>query len=381
MTQTGNERKNQSHSPVMTRILELRESVLSEWERRVRASINQAEGLSQPLLVDTFPALYDDIAAQIAGTSPVEGSRSTVAAEHGGERARLTNYDPEAIIREYQILRHTVFDIMQHNGLQLGSKERLAVDTVIDAAICESVMAFSLVFTAIREQFVATLAHDLRTPLAAASMAAELVTHIADLETAKAMARKIIDFHGQMDRLIQRLLDTMVFQSGERLRLELTNFDIFELLKDAERQFALSFGVRFDFSGTSITGWWDREQVRRALENLAGNAVKYGTPHSEIRVRAEEIHGRLLLSVHNIGEPIPPENVEDIFHIFRRALRSNDKKKGWGIGLPYVRGVAESHGGSVVLKSSAEEGTLFLIDIPVDARPFQNAKITPPGAT
>jgi signal transduction histidine kinase len=82
----------------------------------------------------------------------------------------------------------------------------------------------------------------------------------------------------------------------------------------------------------------------------------------------------MLLSVHNEGEPIPLEQIECIFQVFRRAVAAKEgNKEGWGIGLPYVRNVAESHGGSVAVDSAAGRGTTFLIDIPTDSRPFQNA--------
>ena len=114
--------------------------------------------------------------------------------------------------------------------------------------------------------------------------------------------------------------------------------------------------------------------MKRALENLVGNAVKYGAPDKQIRIKIDEMHERLLLSVHNEGNPIPPEELEDIFQIFQRAIAAKEsKKQGWGIGLPYVREVAESHGGSIGVDSADERGTTFLIDIPVDARPYQNA--------
>jgi signal transduction histidine kinase len=78
--------------------------------------------------------------------------------------------------------------------------------------------------------------------------------------------------------------------------------------------------------------------------------------------------------VHNEGEPIPLEQIECIFQVFRRAVAAREgSKEGWGIGLPYVRNVAESHGGSVAVDSAAGRGTTFLIDVPTDARPFQDA--------
>ena len=84
----------------------------------------------------------------------------------------------------------------------------------------------------------------------------------------------------------------------------------------------------------------------------------------------------MLLTVHNDGDPIPPEQIEAVFQVFRRAEAAKEgERRGWGIGLPYVRSVAESHGGSVQLDSGAGRGTTLSIDVPADARPYQNAPI------
>ena len=81
-----------------------------------------------------------------------------------------------------------------------------------------------------------------------------------------------------------------------------------------------------------------------------------------------------MLSVHNEGTPIAAEEIEDIFQFYQRArAAAQGKKEGWGIGLTFIRAVAESHGGSVTVDSSLERGTTFLIDIPIDARPFPDA--------
>jgi signal transduction histidine kinase len=120
-------------------------------------------------------------------------------------------------------------------------------------------------------------------------------------------------------------------------------------------------------SGDAVTGWWDGNALRRALENLALNAVKYGDGR-QVRLDVAQTHGRLVLSVHNWGNPIPDERRKDIFEYLNRGEESG--KPGWGIGLPFVQEVAKRHGGTVVLDSSAQAGTTFTIDIPVDARAF-----------
>jgi signal transduction histidine kinase len=363
-------------SATSRRMLELRNAALSEWEKRVRASVRQADALSRPILINTLPTLYDNIAESLTPNYPRSNAvdTTTIATEHGGERARLTNYDLQSVIREYQLLKSTLLDVLKQNGIQLRDDELLVIDTSFDTAIREAVTAFALALTALREKFVASLAHDLRNPLAAANMAADLIARTTDSSRTRDLADRIIRNHGRMDQMIQDLLDTMVFQSGKRLRLDLSNFDILDVAKEVCEEFTSIYQPRFQIAGGSVKGWWGRDPMKRALENLVSNAVKYGAPDKKIRIKIDEMHERLLLSVHNEGNPIPPEELEDIFQFFQRALAAREsKKQGWGIGLSYVREVAESHGGSIGVDSADERGTTFLIDIPVDARPYQNA--------
>jgi signal transduction histidine kinase len=360
-------------------MLELRDTIFAEWEKRVRASVKQAGALTHPLLINTLPTFYDNIAESVTPGYPRTNAvgTTTIATEHGGERARLTNYDLQAVIREYQTLKWTMLDVLKQNGIQLQDEELLIIYTSIDVAIREAVTAFALGLTALREQFMGALTHDLRNPLATANMAAEVIARTTDSPQIRNLANKIVENHDRMDQMIQGLLDTMVFHSGERLRLNLSSFDILDVVKEVLEQSITAYGTRFQIIGESVKGRWDRDAMKRALENLVGNAVKYGTPDTMISIKIDRVlDRRLLLSVHNEGNPIPPEELEDIFQIFQRAKAAKEsRKQGWGIGLPYVRAVAESHGGSIGVDSSIERGTTFLIDVPVDSRPYQNAPI------
>jgi signal transduction histidine kinase len=98
---------------------------------------------------------------------------------------------------------------------------------------------------------------------------------------------------------------------------------------------------------------------------LVGNAVKYGSG-SQVTIDVSQAHGRLVLSVHNSGNPIHEEQHDDIFRFLNRG--ETHQQKGWGIGLQFVQDVAIRHSGTVVLDSAADTGTTFSIDIPCDAR-------------
>ncbi len=367
-------------SATSRKMLELRNEVFSEWEKRIRASIKQAGTLMHPILVNTLPTFYDNIAEAITPEYPRTSAvdTTTIATEHGGERARLTDYDPQAIIHEYQTLRWSILDVLARHGVRLQEDELLTINVSIEKAIREAVTAFSVAFLALREQFMATLTHDLRNPLATATMSAELIARTTDSSEIKNWAERIIENNDRMDRMIRDLLDTVVFQGSGRLQLDLSSFDILDLVTEVEKHSVTAYGPRFHVTRASVLGWWSREAMKRALENLIGNAIKYGSADRPVSIKIDRIDGRLLVSVHNEGNPIPPEELEDIFQIFQRAKAAKESRNlGWGIGLPYVRRVAESHGGSVTVDSSAERGTTFLIDVPIDARPFQNMPTLP----
>lgn len=352
---------------------------MAEWEKRVRSSIKEASKLKHPILIDTLPAFLDNIAEAVSDTYPRTDAidSTSLASEHGGERARLTSYDPQALINEYQILRWTIFDTLHQNGVQLSHEETLAINASLDGGIREAVNAFALIHSAMREQFVAALTHDLLGPLYTAKLATQLILASVDPGKMVSYVTKVDESLDRMSEMIHQLLDSMAFQRGQRLTLELSNFDILELVTEMRSDINPEHAERIQVVGGSIIGWWDRNALRRALENLIGNAVKYGDSSKSIRVKFNEVHERLVLSVHNKGLPIPPEEQEDIFQIFRRAQSAKEgKKAGWGIGLPFVRGVAESHGGSIAIDSTAERGTTFTIDIPVDSRPFQDTPIS-----
>lgn len=361
-------------SPNARKMLTLRDEVLSEWGKRLRETVQEAEHLSHPVLINTLPVLYQHIVEAIAPDFPRTAlSNSTVASEHGGERARLTNYNVQSLVTEYQLLRWTIFDVLKLNGVRLDMDEFTIVNACIDGSIRESVTAFALAESALRERFVATLTHDLRNPLAAAYASAELITRITDVSKVKELAARITANLGRMDAMIRELLDAAVFHAGERLILHMESMDMLVLAKEVGDHFEAIHGPRFELFGDSIPGFWDRNALKRAIENLVGNAVKYGAPGSVITLKVEATHGRMIFSVHNTGEPMPPEEIESVFKVFERAVAAKEgDQQGWGIGLPYVRSVAESHGGSVAAESAMATGTTFVIDIPIDARPFQD---------
>ncbi|KFC62333.1 sensor histidine kinase KdpD [Massilia sp. LC238] len=368
---------NDGLSTVSRKMLELRETVFEEWEARVRAELDKARPLPHPILIDTLPAFYDNIAQSLTPGYPrmIATEGTDIASQHGGERARLTEYAHENLIDEYQLLRWVIFDVLYRKGVQLSPSDVLTINSSLDIAIKEAVGGFAVVDRALRERFAAALTHDLRGPLGTTSSALELILSVEDFAKARVFAVKALENVHRMSGMIDELLHTMAFHSGEKISLRLLSFDIRKLIKEVQVELAFRDERIVLVDGAPIVGWWDWSVMKRALENILSNAIKYGKKPSPITVNAVETHGRLVLSVHNEGAPIPSEEQENIFQMFRRVKSQQIiQQQGWGIGLPYVRAAAESHAGSIVLDSTIERGTTFSIDIPVDCRPFCESK-------
>jgi signal transduction histidine kinase len=365
-------------SDTAKRLEALRDDVFAAWEARVREQLLPAQALQHPLLIDTLPVFYDNILESISPDHPrrsaVDGS--SVAGEHGGERARLTSYDHAALIEEYQLLRWAIFEVAHREGLVFDHRETHAIHTSLDLGIREAVQAFFLVHSGFREGFAAALTHDLRGPLAASITALELILLTDDLAKIKTVAARALANSERMGTMLDELLHTMAFHSGQKMRLALGEVDIMDVAMEVQAEASAASRARLRVTGHGVRGVWDRGALKRVLENLVANAVKYGSPATPITIKVDETHGRLVLTVHNEGEPIPAEEQECVFQMYERAQSAQQgKAQGWGIGLPYVRAVAESHAGSVGLDSSAELGTTFVIDIPLDSRLVANPPV------
>ncbi len=361
-------------SPITRAMLAVRAEVLQAWMDQVRGTVPQARELPLPILQNTLPAYFDTLAALLTPgyTARVVNDLGAVASEHGGERARMTEYDATAVIHELQIFRDILFRELVRHGVALEAGEQAILSAHIDATIRESANAFTVVQAALREQFVASMAHDLRTPLSTAQMAAEMISHTSSDPSVRRFAEKIVASTQRIDGMTRELLDRISFCKTGAVRLVIEHVDMVALMHEVAQSAEVLHPVELRIEEQPIQGWWCRDAIRRAVENLLNNAIKYGAAEAPVQITVSTSAERVQVMVHNQGDPIAPEDSESIFQLYRRA-GSQGPGGGWGVGLPYVRRVVEAHGGSVLMSSSQEDGTVFVIDIPTDARPFNGA--------
>jgi two-component system, sensor histidine kinase and response regulator len=213
----------------------------------------------------------------------------------------------------------------------------------------------------LNETMIAVLTHDLRTPLSAIMMCAEVVRiHAGDGPAAKSVAR-LKSSAQRMARMIEQLLDFSRIRS-DILRLDLKDADLGSIAGSVvaelhqARPEAL---VELEATG-SLAGRFDPERIGQVIGNLIGNAVQHGQAGAAVRLRLDgTLPDRLRLAVSNAGR-LPDELLPQIFKPFKGTERSGE---GLGLGLYIVEQFVLAHGGSVCATNSPD-GVRFDVDLP-----------------
>lgn len=225
----------------------------------------------------------------------------------------------------------------------------------------------------VREQCMSLVTHDLRSTMTAAMYAAEVIgMNLAGYDP-QALAGRIVRSLSHMDEMIRTLLDVQRIRAGHGLPLRLGACDLVAIAREVIDDLASFHDQRAVLRGEArVEGIWSQGELRRAIWNLASNALKYGGTGAPVVITIEETPEHAVVAVYNEGRPIPVEDQASLFAPFVRTRSAMaGGQRGWGLGLTFVRGCAEAHGGRVTLVSDAERGTTFTLELPLDARPHQ----------
>lgn len=219
-----------------------------------------------------------------------------------------------------------------------------------------------------RDEILAIVTHDLRTPLAAIATAASLLTSIdavnPDPDRIRQRAETIQRAARHMLRLVTDLSDLAQIDSG-RLAIVRTLEDPTDIVREvlealepvvARRGGTLRALTNSDFPHTPL----DRDRLRQVLANLVGNASKAGA--SEIIMGADVSGGDLVFWVADNGPGIPPEDLPRMFDRYWRGRGT--QYNGSGLGLPISNGIVKAHGGRMWIESTPGAGSTFFFCIP-----------------
>lgn len=300
------------------------------------------------------------------GLAPAPFDASETAAQtHAVLRAR-SGYDIQQLASEYRALRASVlrswFDACGAEEPPLDDVIRF--NEAIDQALAESIAFFSSYVERSRNLLLGILGHDMRSPLQSIKMTALFLGELnAGSEVSKAASR-LINSGVRMQSLLDDLLDFNRVQLGLGLNVSPAPLDLAEICRDeveeiraAQPDNLIELQIVGDCRGT-----WDRSRMQQLLANLIGNAVKYGTPMSPVRVAVVGDEREVLIRVRNSGPPI--EHLASMFEpLTQGRVERYGNDTSLGLGLYIAREIAHGHGGEIE-GHSAESGTVFSVRLP-----------------
>jgi signal transduction histidine kinase len=232
-----------------------------------------------------------------------------------------------------------------------------------------------------RDDFLSIASHELKTPLSAMLLQIQTALHnIRTVSLANFSVERLMNMlqsteqqSKRLSKMINDLLNVSLITTG-RLELEKEEVDLTTLVKDVVERFS----DKAEKEGSPIAlhahepvvGDWDKLRISQAVTNLISNAIKYGNGKPiTIEVIKHKSMGRMTITDHGIGIPI--DRQERIFERFERGVANHDYK-GLGVGLYISQQIVNTHQGKIKLKSVQNEGSTFIIELPLKQKAMLN---------
>ncbi|MCO4274824.1 ATP-binding protein [Pseudarthrobacter sp. HLT3-5] len=221
----------------------------------------------------------------------------------------------------------------------------------------------------IRNDFVANVSHELKTPVGAISLLAEALESSADDEQAvRRFAKRMHKESSRLAALVQDIIELSRLQ-GASVSQEGKAVDINAVITEAVDRSQLpaeSKNIRIVVGErVEATVFGDRDLLVTALRNLIDNAIRYSPENTRVGVGVRSKDGLIAVSVTDQGEGLTPEDQERVFERFYRVDAARSRHTGGtGLGLSIVKHVASNHGGEVTLWSRPGQGSTFTLRLP-----------------
>ncbi len=202
-------------------------------------------------------------------------------------------------------------------------------------------------------------------------MSAQLAVKIGALSDRQTMLlTQITDSTARADIIVTNLLDLTRARLGTGLPIvkEAVNMAfISNQLVDEMRAMHPEREIRLKVSG-DVSGLWDKARIGQIFSNLLGNAIQYGFRSAPIMVTVEGLPREVVLTVHNEGVPIPPDDLVTIFNSLTRIKTEEDMDSqpevNLGLGLYICKEIVVAHGGTINVTSTERDGTSFTVRFP-----------------
>jgi signal transduction histidine kinase len=353
------------------------ERIAREWEEFAKTCTPAAIGVMDDVLLDdvthTLEAVANDMEQpQTPAEQEAKGKGRRLndrlggaAAHHVGLRIE-SRFDLAQIVSEYRALRASVLNLWSRSRAERLSDETMAVirfNEAIDQSVAEIVPIYLRREAQYRDRFFGMLGHDLRGPINAIHLCAELLINSAEPGANKPRyISQILKSCDRLDGMVKDIIDFTRGRFGEPMRITRARADLGVIIRDTVDEVQCANPkVKIDFAAVGdLSGDWDSERLSQLLSNLVLNAVQHGTTR-QLEVRVENNNDEVLIEVHNQGPTIAPDVMANIFKPLGRERRSDGSRSGLGLGLFICKEIVKAHGGTIMVTSTIDVGTTFSV--------------------
>jgi PAS domain S-box-containing protein len=302
-----------------------------------------------------------------------------LALVHPEDRERVVAGMTEAFRREASGAYHVEYRLPLPNGAwrwveargraYFGGDDQVVrfLGTLVDISARKEAEAAVLRSAEFEQQLIGIVSHDLRNPLSAVLMGAQFMLREGGLSGRQVRNLARIQASAERaQRLISDLLDFTQARLGGGLRVSPEALDLHALVRQGVDEVQLSHAERdihvvHEGDGQ---GYCDSDRITQVLGNLLANALSYSPKNTRVRVTTRGEPGALVLQVHNMGTPIPPELLARLFEPMQRGVQTRSRERSVGLGLYIVDQLVRAHGGEVKVESGELEGTTFAVRLP-----------------
>jgi signal transduction histidine kinase len=376
--------------------------LLERWRQRVLEdpAVPAADRLSQPSLLDHFPALVARLARGLDGAATTDDRSSLVGRRVGQSEAShahaaerfASGFTLEQVLRELAHLRLAILELCARAGVTvtldcslliqagidemmvMGAREMARLDREAieeQARVAKREHARAEEASRMKDLFLATLSHELRTPLNAILGWTRMLRTKAVAPGHLERALEAIERNSfAQAHLVDELLDMSRITSG-KIQVDRVRVDVVSLVRAAVESVQPNADTRQ--VTVDITGEYeafthgDVERLKQVFWNLLANAIKFSKAGDRVQIAVSKGERSVRVSVIDQGIGIEPEFIERIFERFQQGDASPARSHGGlGLGLAIVRELVELHDGNVEVTSDGKgKGATFVVTLPL----------------
>jgi signal transduction histidine kinase len=371
-------------------ILANREPILRQWESFAReiwpspasADPTELRDHADAILLATVDDMksdqtLDEQRDKSHGHDPGDSSHSAElnnASVHHGTSRMDSGFRLAEVLAEYRAMRASVVRLWRDSRpdpdvADLDDLTRFHES--IDQSLARAVSSFTERVDQARRLFLAILGHDLRNPLNAMALSADML-RLPDRTPKEALdaASQITASAEAMRRMIGDLLDFAASGLGGIIPLSYKPVDLCVLCQEVVEEIrAAHRGRIFSYHAEGdLKGRWDPDRLRQVVSNLLGNAAQHAGDACSIQLSIRGAGEKVEMIVHNTGEPIPARLLPMIFDPLRRTAATDSPHRSGaghiGLGLYIVNQVVTAHHGTIHVTSTTDTGTTFTLHLP-----------------